>query len=213
MSNNIAKLDSGATQHKETIVDLLSQSIATAIPYTGMNFAPFLIHNAQVFGAKAIHCKSHGSVKGNVTTFLLCKQSLSFYYESLSFTSNNVQDYLTASECQPIVQWMHVNEVLKQNSKSTDYKIIRINQVCPCFVNYLSYYPKHVKSILYSDKKEDGRSPWSDLTMSAALSKAFTDQMKVMIKDRTYFQFIYQYKNIFWKVIAMKSYFLKRCTN
>ena len=44
--------------------------IATAIPYTEMNFAPFLIHNVQVFGAKAIHRKSYGSVKGNVTTFL-----------------------------------------------------------------------------------------------------------------------------------------------
>ena len=38
----------------------------------------------------------------------------------LGFTSNNVQDYLDASECQPIVQRMHVNEVLQQNASSTD---------------------------------------------------------------------------------------------
>ena len=89
------------------------------------------------------------SVEDNVTTFLLCKQSLSFYYERLGFTSNNVQDYLDASECQPIVQQMHVNEVLKQNATSTDYKIMRINDICPRFVNYLSYYPKKVESVLY----------------------------------------------------------------
>ena len=86
---------------------------------------------------------------------------------------------------------MHVNEVLRQNARSTDYKIMRINDVCPCFVNHLSYYPKYVESILYSDKEEDERSQWSDLSMSAMLSKAFTDQMKDMIKDRTYFEFTY----------------------
>ena len=79
--------------------------------------------------------------------------------------SNNVQDYLNASECQPIVQQMHVNEVLRQNPTSNDYKIMRINDICPCFVNYLSYYPKHVESILYSDREEDERSQWSDLTI------------------------------------------------
>ena len=75
------------------VVNLVGKCIdcvGTAIPYTGMNFAPFLIHNAQVFGAKAIHRKSHGSVKGNVTTFLLCKQSLSFYYEWLGILNLHI---------------------------------------------------------------------------------------------------------------------------
>ena len=57
--------------------------------------------------------------------------------------------------------------------------------------------PKKVESVLYSNKEEDERSQWSDLSMSAALSKAFTDQMKLMIKDQTYFEFTYQYENIF----------------
>ena len=80
-----------------TLVGTCIDYVATTITYTGINFAPFLIRNAQVFGAKAIHRKSHGSVEDNVTTFLLCKQSLSFYYEHLGFISKNVQDYLTGS--------------------------------------------------------------------------------------------------------------------
>ena len=105
---------------------------------------------------------------------------------------------------------MHVNEVLKQNPKSTDYKIMRINQVCQCVVNYISYYPKDVESVLYSEREENERSQWSDLTILTAISKAFTDQMKLMIKDQTYFEFTYQYENNFLEGNRnIKSFFEK----
>ena len=114
---------------------------------------------------------------------LSCKQSLSFYYKHLGFTSNYVQVYLSASECQPIVQQMHVCEVLKQNPNNTDNKIMRINQVCNRFVNYVSYHPKNVESILYSGNDEDECSQWSDLSLSQALFNTYSNEIKQMIHD------------------------------
>ena len=181
-------------------VDLIGTCIdyvATAIPYTGMNFAPFLIHNVQVFGSKTIQRKSRDSIKDNVTTHLLCKNSLSFYYERLGFTSNSVQDYLKESEWQPIIKRMHVNELLKQNPDSTEYKIMCINKVCHRFVNYITYPLETEESVLYPVNEDDERSQWSDLSLSTELSKAFSHEVKTLIKERTYFEFTHQYKDMF----------------
>ena len=169
--------------------------VGTVLPYTGMNFAPFLIHQAQVFGAKAIYRRSHGTVKDNVTLFLLCKRSLSFYYERLGFTRNDVQDYLDSSEWQPIVNRMHVHDVLKQNPQTTDYAVMRQNDVCPRFVNYISCCSAQAENLLYPENDKDERSQWSDLSMAGKLSTAFTEAIKQLIKDRTYFEYTYQYED------------------
>ena len=63
----------------EDLIGTCIDFLATALPYTGMSFGTFLLHNSQVFGSKAIERKSSGSIKDNVTTVLSCLLEIEFY--------------------------------------------------------------------------------------------------------------------------------------
>ena len=54
----------------EDLIGTCINFLAIALPYTGMSFGTFLLHNAQVFGSKAIERKSCGSIKNNITPVL-----------------------------------------------------------------------------------------------------------------------------------------------
>ena len=68
--------------------------IGTIINFGGMSFGPFLLHNAQIFGKKAIQRLSKNILKNNTTTVLMCKRAVSFYYNRLGFAICDNNDFL-----------------------------------------------------------------------------------------------------------------------
>ena len=95
-----------------------------------MNFGPFLIHYAQVFGSKAIERRSNGSIKNNFSAILFCKEKLSFYYERLGFSPNKIRDYIHKDEYKRILDRMQLMDLLGKEESSDKYNIMTINRRC-----------------------------------------------------------------------------------
>ena len=171
--------------------------IATVLDYTGMSFAPFLIHNAQVFGCREITRKTDNSVQKNFTCVLMCKSSLSFYYKRLGFFENEIETYLNDVKFQGASDRLHLKEWCDGTRPKGNYNIMRINEICPRFVNHISYFPSSFERSLYAEDDDDSVSQWSNLSLMTKLNACFTSELQQLVNDRKFYKHTYHYDDMY----------------
>lgn len=186
----------------DDIVCICIDYVATALAYTGMNFCPFLIHTAQIFGSIALFKKSNGSIKNNFTALLMCKDSLGFYYQRLGFSSSEIEEYINDSQYQGSSNRMHLATLNSPEQKSFNYKVMRLNELCPRFINYLSYRCEEFENILFAENEKDKRSQWSNILLMEKLNSFYDKEIDSLIHERKYFEYTYHYEDMF---IASKN--------
>ena len=184
--------------------------VATVVPYTGMNFGPFLIHYAQVFGSKAIERRSNGSIKNNFSAMLFCKDKLSFYYERLGFSSNKIREYIHKDEYKRILDRMQLMDLLGKEESSDKYNIMTINRRCYRFINYLSYVPRNVESSLYVINDDDETIQRSNDTLSEKLASSINNKIKFIIQERRHYEHTYLVEDIYVKANYNESVFFDK---
>ena len=169
--------------------------IATVGPYTGMSFGPFLLHNAQVFGCKAVQRLSNGNIHNNNTTVLMCKKSLSFYYQRLGFATCNNEDFLANGNFSGAGTRFEIDKWHQTNPNNM--VIMKTNTKCPRAVNHLSYFRSDIESIVFNDESSDD---WKHLLQYEKIRKHFDDGFVQLIKDRKYMK-----QNIYLQDMYLQS--------
>lgn len=192
-TNIVSLIMFGNDDYAATCIDYL----ATANDYTGMHFAPFLMHNAQIFGCKAISRFTENVVQNNFTTVLLCKDELLAYYKRLGFSSNHLDSYLNDDKFKGAAKRMHLEVFVEKEHLKEKYKVMRIDTICGRFVNYLSYHPKSFENTLFDETTEDEVSQWSDVSLLTKLNTCFEHELQILIEERKYFELTYKYEDIF----------------
>ena len=168
----------------EDLIGTCVDFIATALPFTGMSFGTFLLHNAQVFGAKAIERKSSGSIKDNVTTVLSCLPEMEFYYKRLGFTKCKFEEFNAEGEFKGAGRRLEVNKW--KDDQKNKLVIMRTNTLCERSVNYLSYFPLPLEDELYGDK--DAFKDWENVGCGDNESLQFTEEVTTMLHQRQCFK-------------------------
>ena len=192
-TNIVSLVMFGNEDYAATCIDYL----ATAKDYTGMHFAPFLMHNAQIFGCKAISRLTENVVQNNFTTVLLCKDVLSTYYKRLGFSSNNLEIYLNDDKFKGATNRMHLQDFVDREQPTEMYKVMRLDNICGRFVNYLSYYPTSFENALYDETNDDEVSQWSNVSLLTKLNSCFEHELQILIEERKYFELTYKYEDMF----------------
>lgn len=181
--------------------------IGTILDFNGMSFGPFLLHNAQIFGKKAIQRLSKNILKNNITTVLMCMRGLSFYYNRLGFTICDNSDFLPQGNFSGAGVRFEIE--LWHDSNRNDMVIMKTESMCPRMVNHLSYFRADVESFVFEDRSSN---TWLDIIQYEKLRRYFDDEFKQLIKDRQYMQ-INTYLEMFYEQSSSKQNFFERFYN
>ena len=178
----------------EDVIGTCIDYIVTARPFTGLNFAPFLIHHAQLFGSKVIEQKTT-SIKNNVTALLTCRRELIHYYKRIGFQEFAVDEFKNDQQFQKSVERLEVS--LWNELDRSGLFVMRLNDLCPRLINYLSYFPIELEDEIYSDDKSQPFSKWSEVACSNEMSEQFLEEIVNLVDNRLYFNYNDAVKDLF----------------
>ena len=182
VSNIVSLIMFGNDDMFATCVDF----IATSLPYTGMNFGPFLLHTAQIFGSKAIEQKSNGSIKDNYTTVLACRMELIPYYKRLGFIESPKDIFDQNGDLEKSGKRFEVDNWSQLSEEDLLFPM-RTNTLCSRIVNYLSFFPIDLESTIYNE--EDPFPQWENISSSNEVSEKFGLCFQELIEQKKYFLF------------------------
>jgi len=176
----------------EDVLGTCIDYLVTATPFTGMSFAPFLLHHAHFFGSKVIGKKTT-SIKNNFTAVLTCQQTLRLFYKNLGFQEFDVEDFKNDQQFQNSVKRLEVS--LWNDHDRENLIVLRLNDLCPRLINYVSYFPISLEEEIYSDEKVFDN--WSKVGCSNEMSEQFLEELNNLTENRLCFDYNDTLKNLY----------------